>query len=81
LMIINKSGVTIRVKMSDINIIGRATQGVRLINLDKRNDEIASVCKVISESDMKKIEEGNLIKDVFEENNPENDWDVDDISE
>lgn len=49
LMIINKSGITIRVKISDIRTMGRATQGVRLINLEKRNDEIASVCKVISE--------------------------------
>lgn len=49
LMIINKSGITIRVKMADIRVMGRATQGVRLINLDKRNDEIASVCKVQSE--------------------------------
>jgi DNA gyrase subunit A len=49
LMIINKSGITIRVKVADLNIIGRATQGVRLINLEKRNDEIASVCKVLSE--------------------------------
>lgn len=51
-MIINKSGVAIRIKVSDLNIIGRATQGVRLINLEKRNDEIASVCKVISEADV-----------------------------
>lgn len=51
LMIINKSGITIRVKMADIRVMGRATQGVRLINLDKRNDEIASVCKVQSEPD------------------------------
>ncbi len=43
LMIINKSGITIRVKISDIRTMGRATQGVRLINLEKRNDEIASV--------------------------------------
>ena len=49
LMIINKSGITIRVKISDIRVMGRSTQGVRLINLDKRNDEIASVCKVNSE--------------------------------
>jgi DNA gyrase subunit A len=49
LMIINKSGITIRMKVSDISVIGRATQGVRLINLEKRNDEIASVCKVMSE--------------------------------
>jgi len=49
LMIINKSGITIRVKISDIRVMGRSTQGVRLINLDKRNDEIASVCKVNSD--------------------------------
>jgi len=51
LMIINKSGITIRVKISDIRIMGRATQGVRLINLEKRNDRIASVCKVNSNDD------------------------------
>jgi DNA gyrase subunit A len=49
LMIINKSGITIRIKVADFRIMGRATQGVRLINLEKRNDEIASVCKVLSE--------------------------------
>ena len=52
LMIINKSGITIRVKISDIRTMGRATQGVRLINLEKRNDEIASVCKVDSEEEI-----------------------------
>ena len=41
LMIINKSGVTIRLNMSDFRIMGRATQGVRMINLEKRHDEIA----------------------------------------
>lgn len=46
LMIINKSGITIRMNISDIRTMGRATQGVRLINLEKRNDQIASVCKV-----------------------------------
>jgi DNA gyrase subunit A len=51
LMIINKSGITIRVNISDIRTMGRATQGVRLINLEKRNDEIASVCKVNSQED------------------------------
>ena len=51
LMIINKSGITIRLNISDIRTMGRATQGVRLINLDKRNDEIASVCKVNSQED------------------------------
>ncbi|MBQ8672804.1 MAG: DNA gyrase subunit A [Bacteroides sp.] len=51
LMIINKSGITIRLKVADVRIMGRATQGVRLINLEKRNDEIGSVCKVSSESE------------------------------
>ena len=50
LMIINKSGITIRLKVADIRIMGRATQGVRLINLEKRNDQIGSVCKVMTES-------------------------------
>jgi len=49
LMIINKSGIAIRLKVANIRTMGRATQGVRLINLEKRNDEIASVCKVDSE--------------------------------
>ena len=51
LMIINKSGITIRLKVADVRIMGRATQGVRLINLEKRNDQIASVCKVNSDTD------------------------------
>lgn len=51
LMIINKSGITIRLDISNIRTMGRATQGVRLINLGKRNDEIASVCKVLSEEE------------------------------
>ena len=49
-MIINKSGITIRLKVADVRIMGRATQGVRLINLEKRNDQIGSVCKVMTES-------------------------------
>ena len=51
LMIINKSGITIRVKVADFRIMGRATQGVRLIDLEKRNDRIGSVCKVASETE------------------------------
>ena len=51
LVIINKSGITLRMKVADVRIMGRATQGVRLINLEKRNDEIASVCKVLSETE------------------------------
>ncbi len=56
LMIINKSGIAIRLKVSDMRVMGRATQGVRLINLEKRNDTIASVCKVASEAE----EEGGI---------------------
>jgi DNA gyrase subunit A len=50
LMIINKSGIAIRFEVSSLRIMGRATQGVRLINLEKREDEIASICKVASEA-------------------------------
>ena len=54
LMIINKSGTLIRLNVSEVRITGRATQGVRLINLAKKNDTIASVCKVMTapEEDM-----------------------------
>ena len=48
LMIINKSGIAIRLAVSECRVMGRATQGVRLINLSKKNDVIASVCKVMS---------------------------------
>lgn len=51
LMIINKSGVAIRMPMESISVIGRATQGVRLINLSSREDEIASVCSVVREDE------------------------------
>ena len=51
LMIINKSGITIRVKVADFRIMGRATQGVKLIDLEKRNDSIGSVCKVTSQTE------------------------------
>jgi DNA gyrase subunit A len=75
LMIINKSGITIRVKVNDLHIIGRATQGVRLINLGKRNDEIASVCKVMSEPEVEEIEEivENEMNDnsIIEKNEPD----------
>ncbi|MBQ7662042.1 MAG: DNA gyrase subunit A [Prevotella sp.] len=47
LMIINKSGILIRMSVADVRVMGRATQGVRLINLAKKNDTIASVCKVL----------------------------------
>lgn len=60
LMIINKSGITIRMHVADVRIMGRATQGVRLINLEKRNDQIGSVCKVNSESD-EEVDADNIV--------------------
>lgn len=58
LMIINKSGILIRLKVADVRVMGRATQGVRLINLTKKNDTIASVCKVMSATDEDEAEQG-----------------------
>ena len=57
LMIINKSGITIRLKVADVRIMGRATQGVRLIDLEKRNDQIGSVCKVASENEEEEVQD------------------------
>lgn len=62
LMIINKSGILIRMKVSECRVMGRATQGVRLINLTKKNDVIASVCKVMS-SDLEAVVEAESRKD------------------
>lgn len=64
LMIINKSGITIRLKVADIRVMGRATQGVRLINLEKRNDEIASVCKVLTDVDEIEVIDPEVLLDV-----------------
>ena len=79
LMIINKSGITIRMKVEDVRIMGRATQGVRLINLEKRNDQIGSVCKVESENEeetsVEEIVEGEdilTIEPMEENSNEEN---------
>ena len=62
LMIINKSGITIRLAVASFRVMGRATQGVRLINLSKKNDVIASVCKVKTsekEDDLNENDEEN----------------------
>ena len=68
LMIINKSGVTIRMHARDISTQGRATQGVRLINLEKRGDEIASVCRVLAEDEIEEealtTEEGTPVEPI-----------------
>ena len=62
LMIINKSGVVIRLKVADVRIQGRATQGVRLINLGKRNDQISSVCKVTTETEEPEVQDAELVE-------------------
>ena len=56
LVIINKSGIMLRMKVSSLRVMGRNTQGVRLINLEKKNDEIASVCKVQSQPESEEAE-------------------------
>lgn len=63
LMIINKSGITLRLHVADIRLAGRATQGVRLIDLKKRNDIISSVCQVPTSTD----EEDEEIEQVLNE--------------
>ena len=59
LMIINKSGITIRLSVAECRVMGRATQGVRLINLSKKNDIIASVCRTMSSELEASFEEDN----------------------
>ena len=76
LMIINKSGITIRLCMSEVRVQGRATQGVRLINLTKKNDQIASVCKVIHSDEEEEsedvVEGGDVATDNEETTNNDN---------
>ena len=62
LMIINKSGITIRLAVADCRVMGRATQGVRLINLSKKNDVIASVCKTMSSELEDTVEEESRLQ-------------------
>ncbi len=68
LMIINKSGITIRLKVAEVRIMGRATQGVRLIDLEKRNDQIGSVCKVTSEAEEESVAESSSEQVLPEQN-------------
>ena len=74
LMIINKSGLTIRMMVSDLRVMGRATQGVRLINI-KGNDSIAAVTKVLREDEEIVLDENGEISDV------ENGTDIDSSDE
>lgn len=63
LMIINKSGITIRLSVQECRLQGRATQGVRLINLEKKNDVIASVCKVLGQASVEQLNQEDVAKD------------------
>lgn len=71
LMIINKSGIAIRLAVGDLRVMGRATQGVKLINI-KDNDSIAAVAKVMHEED---------VVDLIDENIIENDTEIDNGTE
>ena len=88
LVIINRSGMLIRIRVADIKIAGRATQGVRLINLDKRGDEIASVCAVptdpeeeVEKIDGEELPELDVTAETEEEPDTEPDDDADDTDE
>ncbi len=76
LMIINKSGITIRMEVSDLRVMGRATQGVKLINI-KDNDSIAAVAKVRHEAD--DVDEADEADDVMDV--PENETKTDENHE
>ena len=67
LMIINQSGITLRLPVAGIRVMGRATQGVKLIDLTKRGDKIASVCKV--DSDPTEEETAEADENLADENN------------
>jgi DNA gyrase subunit A len=72
LMIINKSGIAIRMAVEDLRVMGRATQGVKLINL-KGNDSIAAVAKVMKEEEEEEAEDLSSEASTSEEtSNPEN---------
>ena len=75
-VIINRSGITLRIRMADLRVMGRYTQGVRIINLEKRGDEIASVCVVATDPEEEAVETS-----VDAEELPELGDEVDDVSD
>ncbi|WP_291116031.1 DNA gyrase subunit A [Flavobacterium sp. UBA6135] len=77
LMIINKSGLTIRMEVSDLRVMGRATQGVRLINI-KGNDSIAAVTKVMREEQAEEVEFEDVSEEIKAVDNSENSNDTTD---
>ncbi len=68
IVIINQSGITLRFHVADVRLMGRATQGVRIINLSRRNDVIASICCVDTdpEEEVETIEEGEALPEMTE---------------
>ncbi|MDD6783318.1 MAG: DNA gyrase subunit A [Prevotellaceae bacterium] len=73
LVIVNKSGTAIRIPVKDLRVMGRATQGVKVIELAKRNDTISSVCHVEAEPEEEIAEETEQVPDVdIQEDNNEN---------
>ena len=73
LVIVNKSGTAIRIPVKDLRVMGRATQGVKVIELAKRNDTISSVCHVEAEPEEEIAEETEQVSDVdIQEDNNEN---------
>ncbi|MBA4154516.1 DNA gyrase subunit A [Flavobacterium sp.] len=80
LMIINKSGLTIRMEVSDLRVMGRATQGVRLINI-KGNDSIAAVTKVMKEEAVEEVEFEDVTAAVLNSDSTTETTDFDDDSD
>ena len=78
LMIINKSGIAIRLDVEDVRVMGRATQGVKLIDLGKRNDQIGSICKVLTEVEEEETEDVDLEAEVDAESTNDASTQVDD---
>ena len=78
LMIINKSGIAIRLDVEDVRVMGRATQGVKLIDLGKRNDQIGSICKVLTEVEEEETEDMDLEAEVDAESTNDASTQVDD---
>ena len=83
LVIINKSGITLRIHVADFRVMGRATQGVRVINLEKRNDSIASVCCVDTdpEEEVEQVDGEILDSPIIDEVDEVEDVELDDESQ
>ena len=77
LVIINRSGITLRIRVADVRVMGRNTQGVRIINLEKRGDEIASVCCVDTDPEAEAVETVENPEELPLDDAPDNALDTD----